>query len=95
MSSIKWFQYGDQQPQRVRTDERGRVNLNRLAAKFELDPLTVELDGVLESSNAEGYTTVAVPGGDSRQSPIIVTGHPIAGNPSFRPYTTLQAGSIQ
>jgi hypothetical protein len=39
----------------------------------------VKLDGVLESSGAEGYTTVAVVGGDTTQSPTSVTGHPTAG----------------
>jgi hypothetical protein len=79
MTSIKWFRYGDQQPAQVRTNEHGRVNLHRLAAKFKLDPLSVELDGVLESSDAEGYTTVALARGDSIESPIIVTGHPTTG----------------
>jgi hypothetical protein len=78
MASVKWFKVGEH-VQGAQPDPQGRVNISQLAAKYDLDPRTLELDNILVYPDGEGWTPRAVHGGDDREAPIVVTGRPAAG----------------
>ena len=69
----------DQLAKKVECSFSGSLNIIRIAKLFQLDPNSVELDGISKDFHpSTGYTTAPVLGG-SEDDPIIVTGQPTAG----------------
>jgi hypothetical protein len=81
MASVKWFKVGEHL-QGAQPDPQGRVNISQIAAEYGLDHKSLKLDSILVYPDGEGWTVRPVHGGDDREAPIVVTGHPAAGESS-------------